>query len=170
MIESMRRQRPVYTLVERQVRDGDRVTVDYAGRIGGELMKGAHGEDVAFIVGARRVMAELEEGVKGAATGESRTVLVRFPAEHADPQVAGKEVDMLLTVKKIEEASLPAVDEEFMNAFGVTEGGIEVLRTEVRASMEREMAQAIRQRMRAAVIDALLKDNVMEVPRALVEE
>ncbi len=170
MIESMRRQRPVYTVVEREARDGDRVTVDYAGRIDGELMKGAQGEDVAFIVGARRVMAELEDGVKGAATGESRSVTVRFPKEHADPQVAGKAVEMLLTVKKIEEPSLPIVDEEFMNAFGVTEGGVDALRAEVRASMEREMAQSIRQRVRSAVIEALLKDNVMEVPRALIDE
>jgi trigger factor len=170
MIESMRRQRPLYTRVEREVRAGDRVTVDYAGRVGGELMKGAQGEDVAFIVGARRVMAELEDGVQGATTGESRTVTVHFPAEHADPQVAGKAVEMLLTVKMVEEASLPAVDAEFMNAFGVTEGGIDALRAEVRASMEREMEQAIRQRLRAAVIDALLKDNAMEVPRALVDE
>jgi trigger factor len=170
MIESMRRQRPLYTRVEREVRAGDRVTVDYAGRVGGELMKGAQGEDVAFIVGARRVMAELEDGVQGATTGESRTVTVHFPAEHADPQVAGKAVEMLLTVKMVEEASLPAVDAEFMSAFGVTEGGIDALRAEVRASMEREMEQAIRQRLRAAVIDALLKDNAMEVPRALVDE
>jgi len=70
----------------------------------------------------------------------------------------------------VEEMSLPAVDEEFMAAFGVTEGGIEGLRAEVRASMEREMAQAVRQRMRAAVIDALVRDNAMEVPRALIEE
>jgi trigger factor len=170
MIESMRRQRPLYTRVEREVRAGDRVTVDYAGRVGGELMKGAQGEDVAFIVGARRVMAELEDGVQGATTGESRTVTVHFPAEHADPQVAGKAVEMRLTVKMVEEASLPAVDAEFMNAFGVTEGGIDALQAEVRASMEREMEQAIRQRLRAAVIDALLKDNAMEVPRALVDE
>jgi trigger factor len=170
MIESMRRQRPVFSAVERAVRDTDRVTVDYEGRIDGELMKGAQGQDVAFIVGARRVMTELEEAVKGAMPGESRTVTVRFPPEHADTQLAGNAVELLLAVKKIEESSLPAVDEEFMSAFGVSEGGIVALRSEVRASMEREMAQAVRQRMRAAVIDALVRDNAMEVPRTLIEE
>ena len=170
MIESMRRQRPIFTAVERAVQDQDRVTIDYQGRIAGAAMKGARGEDVAFIVGARRVMTELEEAVKGALPGESRTVAVRFPKEHADPELAGQEVEVQLDVKKVEEMSLPPVDEEFMNAFGVTAGGLHALRGEVRASMEREMAQAVRQRLRAAVMDALVRDNAMEVPRTLIEE
>ena len=156
MIQSMRHQRPVFTAVEREVRDTDRVTVDYQGRIDGELVKAVQGEDVAFIVGARRIMTELEEGVKGATAGESRTVTVHFPPEHSDKQLSGQAVEVRLAIKKVEEMSLPAVDEEFMTYFGVTEGGIEGLRAEVRASMEREMAQAVRQRMRAAVIDALV--------------
>jgi trigger factor len=170
MIESMRRQRPVYTAVERAVRDTDRVTVDYEGRVDGAPVRAVQGEDVAFIVGARRIMTEMEEAVKGALPTESRTVTVRFPPEHQDKELAGQAVEVRLTVKKVEEMSLPAVDEEFMSAFGVTEGGIEGLRSEVRASMEREMAQAVRQRMRAAVIDALVRDNALEVPRALIEE
>jgi trigger factor len=170
MIQSMRRQRPVFTAVEREVRDTDRVTIDYQGRLDGTLMKGVQGQDVAFIVGARRIMTELEEAVKGATTGETRTVTVRFPPEHGDAELAGQAVAVEMTVKQVEEASLPAVDEAFMEAFGVTEGGVAGLRAEVRATMEREMAQAIRQRMRAAVLDALLRDNVLEVPRALLEE
>ena len=169
MIESMRRQRTVFTVVERPAREADQVTVDFEGRVGGELVQGVHGHDVPFVVGSRRVMAELEEAVKGAVAGESRTVIVNFPAGHSDPKLAGQAVEVLLTVKKVEEPSLPAVDEEFMTAFGVTEGGHAALRAEVRSSMEREMAQAARQRVRTAITDALLRDNTMEVPRALIE-
>jgi trigger factor len=170
MIESMRRQRPVFSTVERPVQLTDRVTVDYEGQIDGVVVPAAKGENVAFIVGAGRIMPELEEAVKGAAVGASLTVRVVFPADHADKQLAGKTVDVVLSVKKIEAQSLPEVDAEFMSAFGVTEGDISVLRAEVRNSMELEMAQAVRQRMRAAVIDGLLRDNAMEVPRALVDE
>src|SRR5580704_10053152 len=169
MIESMRRQRTVFTAVERPAREADQVTVDFEGRVGGELVQGVHGHDVPFVVGSRRVMAELEEAVKGAVAGESRTVTVNFPAGHSDPTLAGQAVEVQLTVKKVEEPSLPAVDEEFMAAFGVTEGGHAALRAEVRSSMEREMAQAARQRVRTAITDALLQDNTMEVPRALIE-
>jgi len=107
MIESMRRQRPVYTAVERAARDTDRVTVDYEGRIDGKSVKAVQGEDVPFIVGARRIMTEMEEAVKGATPGESRTVTVRFPAEHSDKELAGQAVEVRLSIKKVEEMSLP---------------------------------------------------------------
>ena len=170
MIESMRRQRPIFTAVERPARATDRVIIDYEGRIDGAAVKAARGEDVAFIIGSHRVMAELEGAVQGAGAGETRTVTVNFPKEHQDAQLAGQAVEVQLAIKKVEEQSLPVVDEEFMNAFGVAEGGVQRLRTEVRASMEREMTAAVRQRMRTQVIEKLLKDNALEVPRTLVDE
>ena len=90
MIESMRKQRPVFTVVERAAQDTDRVTVDYVGKIDDQPLPGGEGKDVTFIIGAKRVMTELEEGVKGAKVGESRDVSVDFPAEHPNKELAGK--------------------------------------------------------------------------------
>ena len=170
MIESMRRQRPIFTAVERPARATDRVIIDYEGRIDGAAVKAARGEDVAFIIGSHRVMAELEGAVQGAGAGETRTVTVNFPKEHQDAQLAGQAVEVQLAIKKVEEQSLPVVDEEFMNAFGVAEGGVERLRTEVRASMERELEGAIRSRVRDQMFDALYRDNPLEVPQSMVEQ
>ena len=170
MIESMRRQRPVFTVVERAAKDTDRVTVDYTSTVAGEPLKGGDGKDVTFIIGSNRVMTELEQGVKGAAAGESRTVAVAFPAEHPNKELAGKNAEFRLDVKKVEEQSLPVVDEEFVQAFGVKEGGIEALRAEVRQSMTREMNDLVRNRMRGQVLEALYRNNSFDVPRALIEE
>jgi trigger factor len=170
MIESMRRQRPVFTTVERPAQDTDRVTVDYVGTVAGEALQGGEGKDVTFIVGSNRVMMELEQGVKGASAGESRAVSVVFPAEHPNKQLAGKTAEFRLNVKKVEEQTLPQVDQEFCNQFGVKEGGLEGLRTEVRQSMKRELDDLVRNRLRGQVLDALYRDNPFDVPRALVEE
>jgi trigger factor len=170
MIESMRRQRPVFTKVERAAQDNDRVTVDYTSSVGGEPLKGGEGKDVTFIIGSNRVMTELEQGVKGASAGESRTVSVVFPADHPNKELAGKTAEFRLDVKQVEEQSLPPVDEEFAQAFGVKEGGVEALRAEVRQSMTREMNDLVRNRMRGQVLDALYRENPFEVPRALIEE
>ena len=102
--------------------------------------------------------------------GESRTVAVSFPAELSNKTLAGKTAELALTVKKVEEQSLPAIDEEFCRSFGVEEGGVEALRAEVRKSMERELADVIRNRVRTQVLDALYAENPIDVPRALVEE
>jgi trigger factor len=170
MIESMQRQRPVFTAVERGAHDTDRVIVDYEGRIDGQPFEGSDGTDVNIIIGARTSLPELEEGVKGAVAGEKRTVTVSFPAEHPNKALAGRSADLHLTIKRVEEQSLPAVDEEFGRAYGVEEGGIEALRIEVRKSMERELADVIRNRVRGQVLDALYRENPIDVPKALLEE
>jgi trigger factor len=170
MIESMRKQRPVFTVVERAAQDNDRVKVDYTSTVGGEALQGGEGKDVTFIIGSNRVMTELEQGVKGAATGETRTVSVAFPAEHPNKELAGKTAEFRLDVKKVEEQSLPVVDDEFVKAFGVNEGGVEALRAEVRQSMTREMNDLVRNRMRGQVLEALYRDNKFDIPRALIEE
>jgi trigger factor len=170
MLETMRKQRPVFNAVEREARDDDRVEVDFEGRIAGETFKGGSGTGIPFVLGAGRMLKEFEDGVRGARPGESRTVKVEFPADYGSADVAGKTAEFAVTVKKVEEQSLPAVDEEFCKAFGITEGGVEALRTEVRKSMERELADAIRNRLRVQVMDALHRENSIDLPKAMVEE
>jgi trigger factor len=170
MLESMRRQRPVFTAVERPAHDTDRVIIDYQGRIDGKPFEGSDGTEINVIIGSRQSMPELEEGLKGAAAGENRTVTVPFAAEHPNKAVAGQTAELQVTIKRVEEQSLPAVDDEFGRAYGVEEGGVEALRAEVRKSMERELTDVIRNRVRGQVLDALYRQNPVDVPRALLEE
>ena len=170
MIESMRRQRPVFTTVERGAKETDRVVIDYKGTIDGKPFEGSDGTDINVIIGSKQSMTELEEGLKDATAGETRTVKVSFPAEHPNKAVAGQAAELQVTIKKVEEQTLPAVDEEFGRAYGVEEGGVEALRAEVRKSMERELADVIRNRVRAQVLDALYRQNPVDVPRSLLEE
>lgn len=170
MLESMRRQRPVFTAVDRPARETDRVTVDYTGRIDGEPFEGGEGKDVAILIGSGQSRPELEQGLKGTVAGRDHTILVTFPSELPNKAIAGKAAELALTVKRVEEQSLPAIDEEFCRAFGVEAGGVEALRSEVRKSMERELADVIRNRVRTQVLDALYAENPIDVPRALIEE
>ncbi|MGH8323705.1 MAG: trigger factor, partial [Steroidobacteraceae bacterium] len=157
MLESMRRQRPVFTAVARGAHETDRVIIDYQGRIGGKPFEGSDGTDINVIIGSHQSMPELEEGVKGAVAGESRTVTVSFPPEHPNGAVAGQTAELQVTLKRVEEQSLPDVDEEFGRAYGVEAGGMEGLRAEVRKSMERELADVIRNRVRGQVLEALYR-------------
>jgi trigger factor len=170
MIESMRRQRPVFSAVDRAAQDTDRVTIDYVGTVDGEPLKDGEAHDVHFVMGDKKVWPEFENTLRGVPAGESRSVSISFPAEHANAQLAGKTAQFALTVKKVESQTLPEVDEEFCRQFAVQEGGVEALRTEVRSSMAREVSEVVRQRLRAQVLDALYRDNRFEVPRGMVDE
>jgi trigger factor len=170
MVENMRAQRPLFTPVERAAHDTDRVRIDYQARIGGKPIDGADLTDVHVVLGRGQAMPELEEGLKGARAGEQRTLNVVFPAAHPNKKLAGQSTELHLSIKTVEEQSLPAVDEEFFRTYGVEAGGLAEMRAEVRKSMEQELGEVVRSRLRTQVLDALYRNNPIEVPQALIEE
>jgi len=169
MIESLRKQRPEWVEVTRGCQDGDRVTVDFEGRLDGQPFEGGSGKDIVFPLGAGRMLADFEAGLRGAATGEERTYPIVFPADYGKAELAGRTAEFTVTLRKVEEPRLPELDEEFCRAFGVEEGGVEALRREVRANMERELAQTIAARLKAQVLDKLLAANPLDLPRVLLD-
>ncbi|HEY4975223.1 MAG TPA: trigger factor, partial [Steroidobacteraceae bacterium] len=143
MLESMRSQRPVFTLVERAAQDGDRVSLDYEGRIDGVVFPGGKGEAMLVTIGAHRILTEIEQALVGMSAGDAKTITAVFPEDYGAKAVAGKTAEFDLKVVKVEQHSLPPVDADFARAFGVPDGDLERLKSEVRASMERELAEAI---------------------------
>jgi trigger factor len=125
---------------------------------------------VHVVLGSGQAMPELEEGLKGVRAGEQRTLNVVFPAAHPNKKLAGQSAELHLSIKAVEEQSLPAVDEEFFRTYGVEQGGLPEMRAEVRRSMEQELAEVIRSRMRSQALEALYRSNPIEVPQALIEE
>ncbi|MGD9597564.1 MAG: trigger factor [Steroidobacteraceae bacterium] len=170
MLESLRKQRPVYTPVERGAKTTDRVVLDFDGRIDGAAFPGGEGREVPVVLGGGQVLAEFEQALSGARAGETRTAVVHFPDDYHGKDVAGKTAEFTITPAKVEEMSLPALDDAFAAEFGVKEGGLAQLRKEVRESMERELADAVRNQLRTQVMDALHRENPIEVPQGLVEE
>ena len=130
---------------------------------------GGKGENVAIVLGEGRMLPQLEQGLIGASAGESRDVGVDFPADYRATELAGKHAVFKVDVKSVEEPALPALDEEFCAAFGVTEGGVPKLREDVAANMRRELDQNLRNRNKAAVLDKLYQANPVDVPNALLE-
>lgn len=170
MVESLRRQNPVFTAVERVAQESDRVIIAYEGRIDGEVFPGGKGESLRVVIGAGQILAEIDAALGGKAVGESFSVDARFPDDYGAKNVAGKTAKFDITVKGIEEQSLPALDEAFIRSFGMQEGGVEEWRAEVRKSMEREAAEAVRVRVRTQLFDALYSRNPLELPKTLIDE
>jgi trigger factor/ATP-dependent Clp endopeptidase proteolytic subunit ClpP len=169
MIESLRRQRPDWIEIERGSQNGDRITIDFEGRIGGEAFEGGKSENLVVVLGAGRLLPEFEQGVVGAGAGEKREFDLRFPDDYQAKHLAAKSARFQVIVRKVEESRLPEVNDAFCQAFGVSEGGIAALRAEVRENMERELAQAVQARLKSQVMEQLLAANPVTVPKALVE-
>lgn len=170
MLESMRRQRATYAAVDRPAQKGDQVRVDFAGRVDGKAFEGGSGEGMQLVIGAGRAIADFENALIGMSKDEKKTAPVKFPDDYSAKDLAGKQAEFDLTVKSVEEQVLPAVDEEFARAFGIGDGTVDGLRSEVRSSMEREAGEAVRNRLRTQVFEALQQANQVELPRALVDQ
>jgi trigger factor len=169
MILRLRKQQMRFAPATRPAAAGDKVTVDFEGSIDGVPFAGSKGENIAIVLGERRMLPQLEEGLIGAGAGDEKTIEVDFPADYRATELAGKRAAFKVLVKSVEEPSLPPLDEEFCTAFGVTEGGVERLREDVAANMRRELEQTLRNRNKTAVMEKLYQANPVDVPNALLE-
>ena len=149
--------------------DGDRVTVDFAGKIDGEPFEGGKAEDFAFVIAEGQMLPEFETAVRGLKVGESKTFPLAFPADYHGKDVAGKTADFMVTVKKIEAAHLPEVNEQLAKSLGVEGGTVEGLRADIQKNLEREIKFRLNARNKQAVMDALLAKSELDVPKASVQ-
>jgi trigger factor len=170
MIDTLRKQRPVFNEVIRAAQADDRVTVDFVGRIDGEEFDGGAGQAVQIVLGGGRVMKEFEDALLGAKAGDDREFNATFGADHTNPKLAGKTATFSVKIGKVEEQLPAALDEEFAKSFGIADGSVDSLRNEVRANMQRELAEAVRLKLRTQVLEALYTSNPIELPRQLVDE
>jgi trigger factor len=169
MVDSLRKQRPRWVEVARPALQGDRVTVDFQGVIDGAAFEGGKGENVEIQIGANRMLQEFEQGVIGSSAGDTRSVTLTFRADYHFKEVAGKTADYSIQIRKVEEATLPELDEEFVKSFGIESGVLEQLRKDVAENMERELAMVVRARVKTQVLSRLHDANPVELPRTLVE-
>jgi len=169
MVQNLREQRPRFEAVDREGREGDRVTMDFEGQIDGHAFEGSKGEDVAVILGGGRMLKDFETGITGARAGERKQISVGYPDDYHNKALAGRTATFDVHVKKVDEKQLPPLDDEFCREYGVAEGGMEQLLTEVADNMRRELGENIRGRIKQQLLDRLLEANPVDVPKALVD-
>ena len=170
MLAKLREQRKDWKEVERAATQGDKVTVDFEGRIDGELFEGGAGKDMDVEIGAGQMLKEFEEGLDGISVGEEKVAEVNFPEDYHGKDVAGKKAEFTLKATKVSEAVLPEVDAEFAKAFGVEDGNLEKLHADIRANMDKELKQRLKSEIKNAAMVGLLEANEIIAPTALVAE
>jgi trigger factor len=170
MIDSLRKQRTIWTAVDRPCQQGDKVTVDFIGKRDGEEVAGGRGEDVTLVLGAGHKMKEFEEKLNGLRASEETEFDINFPEDYFNKDLAGKLIHFVVQVKAVAEPSLPEVDEEFAAALDVKEGGVEGLRKALRKNMERELQNAIKAIVKRQVMQQLLDANSVPLPQTMIDQ
>ncbi len=149
---------------------GDRITVDFVGKIDGVEFPGGQGENFPFVLGEGQMLKEFEDAALGLKKGDSKTFPLSFPADYHGKDVAGKTAEFTITVKNVEWAHMPEVDANFARSLGVADGDLQKMRDDIRGNLEREVGNRIKARTKTSVMDALVKVAELDVPKSLLEQ
>ncbi len=170
-VEILRKQRRTFAQrgMDQGAQEGDRLTVDFEGKIDGEPFAGGKADDFQFLLGEGQMLKEFEDAARGMKVGESKTFPLAFPADYHGKDVAGKTADFMVTVKKLEAAHLPEVDAELVKSLGIEDGSVEALRADIRKNLEREVKYRLLGRNKQAVMDALVSKSELDLPNASVQ-
>ena len=149
--------------------DGDMVVADFKGRMDGELFEGGSAEDAEIVIGSNRFIPGFEEGVLGAAVGETRTVDVTFPEGYGAQNLAGKPAQFEITVKEIKAAKADeAADDAFATRLGLP--SLQALKDAIRGQLEGQYSGASRQKLKRALLDALDAQHSFDLPPRMVDQ
>ena len=167
MLLTLRKQKATWETVERKSADGDRVVIDFVGKLKGEAFPGGEGKEYPVVLGAGQMLPDFEKGLLGVKADEETTFKVKFPKDYHAEDLAGKKVDFEIKVHRIESEVLPELNDEFAESFNISEGGLEKFRQDVLENMQREADQKVTADVREQVMDGLLKSNPVEIPETL---
>lgn len=170
MIEKLRQQKKTWNVVERASQEGDKVLIHFSGTCEGENFTDGKVENYQVEIGGKQMIPGFEDELKGLSAGESKTFTVTFPEKYNSEKLAGKPAEFAVELVKVEEPVLPEVDADFIKAYGVEEGDAATFRADVRANMERELAQGLKNKLKTAVMDALFEHVPVSIPNALIDQ
>jgi trigger factor len=155
-------------VVKRPAENGDFLTIDFEGTVGGEPFPGGEGRDQLVELGSGNLIPGFEEGLLGAVAGEQRVVNATFPEEYGAKHVAGKDAEFAIQVKDVKHKHLPDLDDDFAS----DSAGFDTLE-ELRENITQRMLELDEERVvsefRAAALDAIIEQATVEVPAPLIE-
>ena len=170
MIDNLRTQQATMKSVKRKSKNKDIAVIDFKGTIDGEEFEGGAAEKHRLTLGSGQMIPGFEKAIVGSKAGEELEIDVTFPEDYHNEELKGKPVKFQVTIHEVEEPQLPELDAEFFKKFGIEAEDEAAFRVEVKKNMERELKQAISNKVKNDVVDALLNSTELDVPASLVDQ
>ncbi len=170
MINKLREQKKDWRSVERASQEGDRVTIHFSGDCEGENFTNGKTENFQVEIGKKQMIPGFEDELVGLEAGLSKNFDVTFPEQYGNEKLAGKSAQFEVEIVKVEESVLPEVDVDFIKGYGIGNGEMDAFRADIKVNMERELAQALKDRLKKSVMDAIYENIKISTPNALVDQ
>jgi len=170
MISKLQEQNKEWQEVTRAAAKDDKVTLDFKGFLGEEAFAGGEAQNYEIVIGSGAMIPGFEDGVIGGKIDKPFDIKVNFPEDYNHKELAGKEAKFNITIKKVMEGKLPALDDAFAEKFNISEGGIDALKKDIRDNMTRELERRVGSTNRERIFDKSMELNVFDVPVALIDK
>lgn len=167
-LERMAKQNRTFEPKEGKAENGDRVVVDFVGRIDGTEFEGGKGEDIRVELGSNTFIPGFEDQLVGLKAGETKLVKVAFPTNYLAPHLAGKDAEFDVTVKEVEAPGELKIDDELAKGFGME--SLDKLKDAIRDAIRKDFDAQSRRKVKKELLDALDARYSFELPPSLVEQ
>lgn len=158
----------IIEVTDRAVKEGDTLTIDYAGFTGDVQFEGGTAQNQTLVIGSKSFIPGFEEQLIGKNIGEECEINVTFPEEYHSEELKGKDATFKVTIHEIKEKELPVLDDEF--AKDVSEfDTLEELRADARKKLEEEAKEKEKVENSDKVLKKIIEENEIEIPEIMVE-
>lgn len=164
-IEVMRKRFATTTDVDRPAAEGDTVVIDLVASRDGEPVQDGSAEAVTHVIGEPGFVEGLDEAITGLAAGESAT----FTTKLLGGPEAGQDADIQVTVQKVQEVTLPDVDDEFAQLVSEFDT-VDEMREDLGQGLDRMLAMDQLGEARDKVLEAAVEMADFEVPEKLLAD
>ena len=163
--------------VDRKVKEGDIVTIDFVGKVDGEEIEGGSGT-YDLEIGSDTFIEGFEDGLIGAKKGETRDLELKFPENYGEQSLAGKDAVFTVTVNKIVKNVIPELNDDFVkgqnltNSFGLAVSTVKDYEDYIRSNIIEERESSYENSVLSAIITKLIEGSTFkqEFPENLVEK
>lgn len=153
----------------RKLKPEDVVTIDYEGSLDGKPVPNFKAADFLIELGKGAVFPELEQGILEMSSGEKKVISVNYPEDWADKTLAGRKVDLEVSLKEIKEKKLPEINDDLAKDLG-SFASLDELKARIREDLSRSKEQNQKADLRRQVMEKLIQENIFEVPEAMIQE
>jgi len=167
-LDILRKQRREFQTVNRPAENGDLARFDFKGTIDGKPFEGGEALDFVTVVGEGRLLKDFEDNLVGLSEGQDKGFDMVFPENYQAAHLAGKQVHFDVAMKEVKAPRLPEVDTEFAKSLGIEDGDISKLHAEIKSNLERETKRRVQARVKESVMEILLANAELDIPKSLV--
>ena len=170
MINKLREQKKDWNSVERAAQESDRVTLHFSGICEGENITEGKAENYQLEIGAKQMIPGFEDELIGLEAGADKSFEVTYPEEYGDKKLAGKAAQFEVELVKVEESVVSEIDADFIKSYGIEDGDMDAFRVDIKANMERELAQGLKGKLKKSVMEAIYENIKIATPKALIDQ